>query len=103
MMPRKDVSSLFNKFAGREVPMVERSSSFQKGGKTYTVPVILLECGNDPLLEEMKKVAKDNGLTLRLWWKGRMGTMDHRLDRVNVHIEKCPDGKWRIGKNFNLG
>lgn len=25
-----------------------------------------------------------------------MGTMNYRMDRVNAHIEKAPDDKWRV-------
>lgn len=32
-----------------------------------------------------------------------MGTMDYRTDRVNTHIEKAPDGKWRVGPRFDIG
>jgi hypothetical protein len=30
------------------------------------------------------------------------GTSDHRTDRVNVHVNKDADGKYRIG-SFDIG
>ena len=79
-----DLSALFNKFVGKEVQSPVLSSP-------------------DPVIEEMKEVACDNGLVLRVWFPGMMGTMDHRLDRLNARIEKDADGKWRVGSKFNLG
>lgn len=99
MSPKRDVSDIFNKFAGREVPMKEEP--FVIRGKTYTQ--IRLADDNDPTVQEMRETAKKSGLKLRLWWPGIAGTMDFRMDRVNAHIEKAPDGKWRVGNRFNLG
>jgi hypothetical protein len=99
MSPKRDVSHIFNKFAGREVPMKEEP--FVIRGKTYTQ--IRLADDKDPTVQEMRDAAKEAGLKLRLWWPGIAGTMDFRMDRVNAHIEKAPDGKWRVSNRFDLG
>lgn len=101
---QNDVSHLFNKFAGREVAMTERTETvdFKHIGKqTFTV----VEPANkdEPLFKEMQSEAKKHGLSLRLFWPGMMGTMDYRTDRVNANIEKGDDGKWRVGKHFGIG
>ncbi|MEZ0223981.1 MAG: hypothetical protein ACAH83_05465 [Alphaproteobacteria bacterium] len=99
MSPKRDVSHLFNKFAGREVPMKEEP--FVIRGKTYTQ--VTLADDNDPTVQEIEQEAKKNGLQLRLWWPGVAGTADYRMDRVNAHIEKSTDGKYRISSRFDLG
>ena len=100
----KDTTEIFNKFAGREVPMVETHKTFNSFGETYARDVVQLANQNDPTLQEMLKVAKDNGLSLRFSWPThRMGTDDVRFDRVNVHIGKEADGKYRICKKFKVG
>jgi hypothetical protein len=52
---------------------------------------------------EMSKTAERHGLSLRLWWPGRIGTMEINNSRVNAHIVQGDYGKWRIGENFNIG
>ena len=101
---QRDVSHIFNKFAGREVDMTERTETVKFkhiGEQTFTV----IEPANkdEPLFKEMQDEAKKNGLSLRLFWPGMMGTMDYRTDRVNANIEKSSDGKWRVGKHFSIG
>jgi hypothetical protein len=103
MKPR-DVSHIFNKFAGREVPMVEEKKvhhSPYSGDHEYTQ--VKLADPNDPTVQEMRDEAKKHGLKLRLWWPGIAGTMDFRTDRINAHIEKEADGKYRVSKRFNIG
>ncbi len=99
MSPKRDVSDLFNKFAGREVPMKEEPFTIR--GKTYTQ--VRLANDKDPTVEEMRDEAKSHGLSLRVWWPGTAGTADFRMDRVNAHIEKAADGKWRVTNRFDLG
>lgn len=98
MSPKRNVSSIFNKFAGREVNMTEET--FTVRGKNYTQ--VKLDA-NNPVVKEMQDEAAKNGLKLRLWFPGIMGTADARNDRINAHIEKCPDGKWRVAPNFDIG
>ncbi|MDE1151443.1 MAG: hypothetical protein PW788_02805 [Micavibrio sp.] len=99
MTPQRDVSHIFNKFAGKEVPMKEEEFDFK--GHKYTQ--VKLADENDATVKEMRDAAKDAGLRLRLWLPGTMGTMDFRMDRVNARIEKEADGKYRVSPRFNLG
>lgn len=101
---QRDVSHIFNKFAGREVNMTERTEKIKFkhiGEQSFTV----VEPANkdEPLFKEMQDEASKHGLTLRLFWPGMAGTMDCRNDRVNAHIEKGTDGKWRVGRHFGIG
>ena len=83
--------------------MAERIEGMDIGGKHYDVPIVEPADKDDATLAEMKQVAEQNGLILRLWWEGIMGTMDYRTDRINAHIEKGNDGKWRIADKFDIG
>jgi hypothetical protein len=95
----RDVSHLFNKFAGREVPMKEEPFTIR--GRTYTQ--VKLADENDPTVQALRDEAKAHGLSMRVWWPGIAGTADFRMDRVNAHIEKGTDGKYRVGPRFDLG
>ena len=98
-----NISHIFNKFAGREIDMNEVNRTITVGGQAYPYVDVQPADDNDPLLQDMENEAQKNGLSLRVWWPGMAGTMDYRLDRVNAHIEKGTDGKWRIGNRFDLG
>ena len=101
MTPPKpvDIESIFNKFAGREVPMKHEI----KKVAGYTFNEIHPALNPGPVLTEMQDTAKKNGLSLRVWWDGMAGTMDYRTDRVNAHIEEGADGKYRVASRFNIG
>jgi len=96
---RRDISHIFNKFTGREVPLKEEPIKI--GKETYTQ--LKLANPNDPVLKEMQETAKAHGLKLRVFWPGVRGTADARIDRANTTLEKGADGKWRVGKNFRIG
>jgi len=96
------IAHLFNKFAGKEVAVTETQQSINIGGTVHTFNEVSL-APNDPVVKAMQKTAEDNGLHLRLWLPGSMGTCDYRTDRVNAHVDKGPDGKWRVGNRFDLG
>jgi len=81
----QDLTKLFNKFAGKEIPV-----SFASNRR-------------DPTLEEMENLAKANGLILRVWFPDTLGTMDLRNDRINAYVNKEADGKYRVGNNFKIG
>ena len=101
---KKNITQLFNKFAGREVPMKEELVTWTgKNLGTVTFTDVSLADENDPTIREMEKLAKKNGVTLRIEWTGKMSLIDHKDDRVNVFIEKAPDGKWRISNRFEIG
>jgi hypothetical protein len=98
-----DLSSIFGQFAGKEVPMIEDKIKRRRNGKEVEYDRITPADQNDPTLSEMRKAANDNCLKLRVWWPGIVGTTDFRTDRVNAHIEKCADGKWRVSDRFSIG
>lgn len=99
-----DLSRVFGRFSGREVPMTEEKEVLKlRNGIERTYTYVHPANDKDPVLEDMHNQARKHGLTLRVWWKGVAGTMDYRTDRVNAHIEKSPDGKWRVSNRFNLG
>lgn len=97
-----DLSKQFAKFAGREVKAVEKTQNVKIGNDTYPISEVRLD-KDCPAVAELAAAVKAAGLQLRLWTPGMMGTMDYRLDRLNVHVAKAPDGKYRIGSSFNLG
>jgi hypothetical protein len=91
-----DISRLFNKFSGREVPMLEVKHVVSLG-KPFATDVKLAD-PQHPVIKEMRNVARENGLSLTLSWPGVPLPKDYKADRVNVHIEKASDGKWRVSK-----
>ncbi|MDE1151444.1 MAG: hypothetical protein PW788_02810 [Micavibrio sp.] len=104
MFPKGDVSHIFNKFAGREVEMLEETKTLKfKNLGDITMTEVTLKNPSDATLKEMSDEATKNGLSLRVWWPGIMGTMDYDTSRVNAHIEKEADGKYRIAPRFDLG
>jgi hypothetical protein len=104
MKRKPNITAAFNKFAGKEVPMLEETKTMKLshlGDYTYTE--VKPANPNDPVLDAMQKTADKNGLSLRVWWPGLAGTADFRDDRVNAHIEKGTDGKWRVSPKFDIG
>ena len=99
----KHITDVFNQFAGREIPVVESQHTSTFAGKPYTFDEVTLANPNDPTLQEMQKVANDNGLQLRVWLPDSMGTDDWLPNRVNAHVEKAADGKYRVSNKFDLG
>lgn len=97
-MNNANLTAIFGRFAGKEVEMDNKQWSHD--GQTYDqwVPK-----KNDPVLAEMHDTARQNNLSLRVWFPGMMGTMDFRTNRVNARIAQGTDGKWRIGNSFSIG
>jgi hypothetical protein len=91
-----DLSDQFQRFAGKEVEVTE--TTHQTKCETITSTHLVEP---SPIIEELKQAV--GGLELRLWLPGQMGTMDFRMDRLNVHVNKDADGKYRIGPDFRLG
>jgi hypothetical protein len=98
----QDLTKLFNQFAGKEIPMTEKTRSYGPGIRGIYREINLAD-PKDPVIEGMKQVAKANGLKLRVLWEGVMGTMDYNPNRVTAHIEKEADGKYRISSDFRIG
>lgn len=97
-----DISSLFNKYAGKEVQVIEHHRSMMIGGQKFDFDEVN-PVKDEPTLAAMKKTAEENGLRLRVWFPGWAGTCDYDTKRVNVDVDKAPDGKWRVGSKFSFG
>ena len=75
-MSKKDITEIFNKFAGKEV----------RDPKALTTAL-------DPVVDEMEKLAKDNNLTLYLAWPGIYRTDILRPNEITVSVES-KNGKY---------
>ncbi|TAL32769.1 MAG: hypothetical protein EPN97_09750 [Alphaproteobacteria bacterium] len=97
---QKDISHIFGRFAGREVPLTETKTRMKVAGKPYELKEYSA-APNDPVLQELRQEADRFGLSLRIWWPGMVATMELNPDRLNVHIRKDNDGKWRISDDIS--
>jgi hypothetical protein len=100
---QKKLAALFNQFAGREIAVVESKHKMKIGDKEYDIENVDLANKKDATVAEIEKVAAANGLHVRLWLPTWFGTCDWDDRRVNVHVEKEADGKYRVQKHFDLG
>lgn len=100
---RQDVSKFFNKFAGREVQMHEEKKEMRIGCVIKKVSAVSPADEKEDVFKEMAAEAKSHGFSLRTLWPGKGYTPDYDRKRVNAHIEKAKDGKWRIGNKFDIG
>lgn len=73
---KEDLREVFNRFAGMEVD--------SRLGM------------NDPVLKSMDRVARGNGLELRVWFPGMSHINDHNPNRVNVYLGTTRRYKARI-------
>jgi hypothetical protein len=108
-MKKEEIKAIFNKFAGREIPMVETTRALPRPGPDYperTYTEVKPRNADDPVLREMKKAAADNGLQLDVYWQGGSGTRTTCFgwpeSYVVAHVEKEADGKWRVSKMLGL-
>lgn len=99
-----EIRKVFNKFAGREVPVVENIAMPKKAGhppRRYMVPR-----GNDPVLKEMRTEARKLGLRLFVQWPGHEKPptflTTKQEPRLIARLERGADGKWRVGKSFKV-
>jgi len=99
---REKMVKIFGRFMFAEVPMVEEQRIHTIDGKDYPYENIRLASENHPVLEDLRNTAKECGMNVRVWWRGMAATMELNMDRLNVHIEKSADGKWRIAERMNL-
>lgn len=66
-----------------------------KGYVGKSITVVNRNTNDDPLIQEIRKLAKDNGQTVRIWLPETVGTMDMKDTRVNVKVIEADD-TWRI-------
>ncbi len=97
-----NLTAQFSKFAGRAVGVNERTQTGVLFGGTFTSTTVTVK-KNDPAVAELTAAAKAAGYRLRLWTPGMMGTMDHRLDRLNAYVEKNAAGKYELSARFRIG
>lgn len=57
---------------------------------------------DDTTISAIKVEAEKVGLHLRVWLPRTMGTMDYRMDCLNVHVEEQEDGTFQVTR-INLG
>ncbi len=99
----QDITKIFNKFAGKEVQVKETSWTVDAGGGKTEILKANMLVENEPTIQAMQKLADDKGLTLRILWPNSGMTDDVQTNRINVHVVKEQDGKYRIGKKFTVG
>lgn len=90
-------NSQFDKYVGRKVLVKETQETIKIGGKDYDHINYEIETGDTVVAEIQKEYPK-----VRVWLPNTMGTMDYRLDRLNVHIEKQTDGSFVVTR-MNFG
>jgi len=96
-MAKFNLDTDFNRFAGKEVDVIETVKN-TKHGRVSNSSVV----EPSPVVDELRAALHEAGFSLRLWLPGLAGTSDHRSDRVNVYVNKDADGKYRIGR-FEIG
>jgi hypothetical protein len=79
--PSNPLTPIFAKYAGREVDTSNPA--------------------NDPTLTALSADLEKAGFHLRVWTPGSVGTMDIRMDRVNIHFDK--KGLCKMSNHYNIG
>jgi len=87
----------FDSFLGKEV-LVKITPREYKGFNCDKYDV----SEEDMTIPSLEAEALKDGLSLRVWLPHMMGTMDYRLDRLNVHIDEQKDGTFQITR-INIG
>lgn len=80
----------FQQFVGHIVRVVESKRTI--GEEEYTEHNV---APDDETIALIKKVAAEEGLKFRVWLPGTRGTMDHRTDRINIHVDES-DGVYKV-------
>src|SRR5665213_961749 len=96
----KDLTKIFNRFAGKEVRVEERAMNF---GSELGEQVIIMPDQNDPTYIAMEKIAKDSGRGFFLFpatWENHPATKKNNF--VGGFIEKGTDNKWHVKNKFEI-
>ncbi len=97
-----DIAKIFNKYAGKEIRVDETYVFLSFGKRNYAYGDVK-PAKDDLVLKAMKRAARENGYTLRVWFSESSRSCDYRKDRLNVHITKGEDGKYRVSDKFTIG
>jgi hypothetical protein len=100
-MDAKDIKTLFNQFAGKEIAMKRaRAHSAQKNPSVSGVTPDL----HDPVIQAIMKVSSENGVYVRINGGSSMNPDDcSNTNRVNLYLEKSTNGKYRISNRIEVG
>ena len=107
-MKKKDYRNLFNKFAGKEVNVVEWQDYPVGGPRPHEKVTYRNLDMEDPVIKAFEKAAADEGLILRLWLPNTEGALVFREGRDKKptylvgYVDKAEDGKWRITPKFRV-
>ncbi len=82
------VDSLEREFLKREVDVKVSKKTIGDGEHAFEYEEHETD---DPILKEMEEKAAKIGMVIRLWFPGTVGTMDYRIDRINVRVEPVGD------------
>src|SRR5580700_1078585 len=98
MMAHKDpdtISKIFNRFAGKEIAIIYKKHLNRRN--TFASWTEFRVDETDPVARELKQAANDAGMELKLC-RHREGFTkpDPNPDRLNVHVGRGADLKWRI-------
>lgn len=90
----------FQRFVGRPVKIVEEkySRTNSKGETKDYVNETYDE--NDATISEIRVVAREANLRVRVWTPKTVGTMDARGDRINVKMEPVGEGFFQIKRIY---
>jgi hypothetical protein len=89
----------FESFVGKTVLVNKTTETAKIGGKEYSNPRCKIS-NEDVVIAEVCEVATKHSLRCRVWLPGTIGTMDYRLDRLNVKVEEQTDGSFQITRIY---
>lgn len=87
------LADLRSRFLDREVQVVKTNHQVEIGGEKYDMPYY---DSQDPILTEIAQEITTMGWKVRLWLPDTVGTMDYRMDRINVYVMETSLDKFAI-------
>lgn len=99
---RANMLKIFGRFIYAEIPIKEEIRTVPFAGQQVQIEDVRLADTNHPVLQDLRKTAKECGMDVRIWHPGMIATMEFNANRLNIHIEKSSDGKWRIAEHMNM-
>ena len=101
-MEQRDLAEIFGRFAGQEVALTEHRHTMTMGGKVLEFTDTSLAPGGQPAVTGLRDEAARLGLQLRIWIPGMVATTELNPNRLNVHVEKSSDGRYRISERMSM-